>query len=728
MSPTARWSHLLLLLATFSSQIAAASPLAEDSQSVLRRPQAEEQHRKLTGKFLHITDFHPDQYYKAHSSTEAGLACHRKKGLAGVYGAETTDCDSPFSLVNATFNWIQENIRDDVDFVVWTGDSARHDSDEKYPRSAAEVLSTNQMMADKFVDTFGSNHGRMQIPVVPTWGNNDFLPHNIFYPGPNRWLRKYSDIWRRFIPEEQRHSFEFGGWFWSEVVPQKLAVFSLNTMYFFDRNAGVDGCASPTEPGYQHMEWLRVQLELFRQRGMKAILIGHVPPARTSSKKLWDETCWQKYTLWLHKYRDVVTGSLYGHMNIDHFLLQDTREADLAINAQALSEENDDANMAEEDDDVDAQDDEVSVASKEDYLQDLRKGWLKIPGDALKSATKADVDSESQDIDASRKKGKKKKHKKKKKKKKDKLHKIGGKYAERYILSFVSPSIVPNYFPTMRIIEYNVTGLQDAAVWTDTFDETAYKPMSVGGDWSDDELSSQDARQLRNDLQAERKKKKKKHKKPNKPKDPNLHLPEDPPKGSTPGPAYYPQPLTFTGYTQYFANLTHINNDIAAPDADSNKWRDGDHQDDEPQFRKPKPRPFKFEVEYSTFDDKIYKLDDLTVINYLKLAHRIGKREKKKKNKKKHKGKGKALWDGTEEEDNVEYDMDYFDAETDEDEDDEDTDFEDDTDVEEDDALQLLRKGKKHKKSKHKKNKAWLHFLDHAFVRTVPEEQLERLS
>ncbi|RSM16348.1 Endopolyphosphatase [Fusarium oligoseptatum] len=230
------------------------------------------------------TDFHPDEFYKPHSSTAEGVACHRKEGSAGTYGAETTDCDSPLALVDATLDWIRAHVKDDIDFVVWTGDTARHDSDEKLPRNSGHVLGTNRQVAQKIIDTFSDN-GQLDIPVIPTFGNNDFLPHNIFYPGPNKWLKAYSEIWHRFIPEEQRHSFAFGGWFEVEVIPNKLSVISLNTMYFFDRNAGVDGCADVSEPGFKHMEWLSVQLQRLRERGMKAILIGHVPPARTENKQ-----------------------------------------------------------------------------------------------------------------------------------------------------------------------------------------------------------------------------------------------------------------------------------------------------------------------------------------------------------------------------------------------------------------------------------------------------------
>lgn len=37
----------------------------------------------------------------------------------------SSDCDSPMSLVNMTFDWLKKEWADEVDFVVWTGDNAR---------------------------------------------------------------------------------------------------------------------------------------------------------------------------------------------------------------------------------------------------------------------------------------------------------------------------------------------------------------------------------------------------------------------------------------------------------------------------------------------------------------------------------------------------------------------------------------------------------------------------
>ena len=590
------------------------------------------------------------------------------------------------------------------------------------------MLGTNRLLANKFAETFSDDKGS-NVPVIPTFGNNDILPHNVLMPGPNKWLRYYTDIWHDFIPEEQRHSFEFGGWFYVEVIPNKLAVFSLNTLYFFDRNAGVDDCVKPSEPGFRHMEWLRVQLQFMRDRGMKAILMGHVPPARTDSKMLWDETCWQKYTLWLKQYRDVVISGLYGHMNIDHFVLMDTNEinirpADIESESESESEDMDE----DEDEEITVRenlDDELSLQSATDYLEELREGWAKLS----KPDVPKSLDSEAEET---KRKKKKKKGRKGKDKDKDK-DKLDSEWAERYQLALVSPSIVPNYFPTLRVFEYNITGLEDAVTWADyTKKLPTVRPKDDADETSDVELELRD---LDDEVETEKKKHKgrkpkgdkKKKKKGKKPKDPNLIVPKPPSKSSPPGPAYSPQPLTLTGYKQYYANLTYINNDIApqSEDVDTEKWRKGKHGNKMPKNKKPKPREFKFDIEYATYDDKLYNLTDLTVRSFVELAYRMGKTAKAKT--------AELLLPGGD----IDHDLDDFDVEEPEGHDlDElrhdmpEPNDEEDTDEPEADGVEAekkkKKKGKKHKKKKGKKpNKTWLHFLRHAFVGTVDDDELK---
>ncbi|KAF2813275.1 Endopolyphosphatase [Mytilinidion resinicola] len=684
----------------------AAAGTQPDAAGLRERPRSTG--RKLTGRFLHVTDFHPDPYYKTYSSTEKEAACHRSKGPAGVYGAETSACDSPTSLVNETFRWIEENLKGSIDFVIWTGDSARHDNDEQIPRNTDQVVSQNEMLVDKFKEVFGKDDNindtdptnDFTIPIVPTFGNNDILPHNIFDEGPNRWTGKYLDIWRNFIPEEQRHQFQRGGWFYVEVIPGKLAVISLNTLYFFDSNSVVDGCASKKEPGYEHMEWLRIQLRLLRERGMKAILIGHVPPARTDNKLSWDETCWQKYTLNMRQYRDVVVGALYGHMNIDHFMLQDFKDITKDAKKGRMKLADVDTLKASV-----AVDGEVGVQSASDYLIDLRDTWAKLPSPPKARLLEEFTDEEEHEGIWDRVSDLFRSQKKKKKKggkghKPTFLDKIGGPWGERFSVSHVSASVVPNYFPTLRVFEYNITGLESLVI-----EDSA--PISISPNQEQTPIHDDDFFFIDDDAGwTDSLKQKKKQKASKKPKKHKFKVPSPPSKSAPPGPAYSPQTFTFTGYKQYFANLTHINNDFVGKDVSpanrdfsdamfddegvevQGKWREGKHGGKKSKKNKPKPKKFKFEVEYDTKNDKVFKLKDLTVRSYVDLARRIGE------------AKGKSSGAG-------------FEAEA----------------GEEVDAEEKGKKGKKHKKKhgKHKKRSVWFAFVNRAFVGTMDPDSIEEM-
>lgn len=508
----------------------------------------------------------------------------------------------------------------------------------------------------------------LHVPIIPTFGNNDILPHNILLPGPNKWLQSYTQIWGRFIPEAQRHSFQHGGWFWTEVIPGKLAVFSLNTLYFFDRNSGVDGCALRSEPGWDQMEWLRVQLLFMRQRGVKAILTGHVPPARTGSKQNWDETCWQRYTLWLTQFRDVVITGVWGHMNIDHFLLQDAKEIDIGMLGGGDFEAVGGGGLGLQRGHLD---DEFTIESGADYLKELRERWADLPDTSVLGGHTGN----SSAVRTEKKKGKKGGKRGKRKKNRDKaLKEMGGPWAERFQLSLIGPSVVPNYFPTLRVVEYNISGLEDALPWSAAPSSTLSIPADVDYEhptlgWEEFITASDLDIDFDSDFEAE--KKKKKHRKGGKkkpdtpPTDPNLHIPPPPSSTAPPGPAYSPQSLTLLGYTQYFANLTRINNDTLESDSevDESRWREGKHRGKKPVVDpgRPKPGVFGYEVEYRVggvsgviADEKKeedpFELEDMTVGSYVKLAKRIGDYDKKdaksveaekKKGKKGGKGKGK---------------------------------------------------------------------------------------
>ncbi|RPA97622.1 Endopolyphosphatase [Choiromyces venosus 120613-1] len=639
--------------------------------SVHDAPESQPEPRKLKGRFLHITDIHPDPFYLAGS--DPSERCHRGTGEARVLGAETSGCDTPFSLVNETFAWIKENLRDEVDFVIWTGDSARHDNDVNIPRSDSQIFMLNRRITEGMINVFGKpdNLGDddptndLVVPIVPTLGNNDIFPHNIMTDGPNKITREFSDIWRNFIPQDQYHVFDKGAYFWTQVVPGTngktglaskggLSVISLNTIpsYFFGSNAAVDGCDIKGEPGYQQMEWLKIQLQLMRDIGMKAILIGHVPPAWTSTKQSWDETCWKKYVLWSKQYRDVIVGSIYGHMNLDHFMVHDSDELkpphdDSKRKKKPKQKSNNPEEMVAYEMDASEFDEEnpvFNVQNAESYLNSLREAFSYLPtpiGAVSNSNDDDDSFDENQNADYSQR--------------------IGGKWGERYVLSIVGPSVVPNYFPTLRVIEYNITGLDDVNV-------------VIGGSNAkpDDDFQTQATKK----------------------RDPST--PDPPSKTAPPGPAYSMQSYTFLGITQYYANLTRINGRKEKEDNQHLELRDSTED-----------RTFRYELEYDTRTDKIYKLKDMTVKSYLKLAREIvdATRRGNKNKKQGDKDKTQDIDDSAEEWEDLEV------------EDIEEVDVEECGDVEEE-----KKKNKKHHHHK-LKDRIWHAFVKRAFVGTIEGDE-----
>ncbi|KAJ6613436.1 hypothetical protein B0H10DRAFT_2165301 [Mycena sp. CBHHK59/15] len=272
--------------------------------------------RKLHGRFLHITDMHPDLAYRA--KTSESTSCHRKKGkkkknTAGYYGLPHSECDSPLRLTNFTLDFLGEKWASDIDFVIWTGDNARHDNDRKLPRTPSEIYDLNRAVATKMASVFTSRG----IPVVPSLGQR-----------PNSITNEFASIWKAFIPFPHLQIFQRGAYFSVEVVPDAVAVISLNTMYFYDSNKAVGGCEFKDrgDAGNLQFDWLEVQLKGFRARDMQVRRIrskhisslnrlppqvwisGHVPPSPGN----YFPECYVRYVELALRFQDTILGHLYG--------------------------------------------------------------------------------------------------------------------------------------------------------------------------------------------------------------------------------------------------------------------------------------------------------------------------------------------------------------------------------------------------------------------------------
>lgn len=404
--------HLSLFLCVFIGCAQCLDPLISSQLSMLNLTQREPVvysmqsggERSLHGRFLHITDMHPDPLYK--TGGEVSSACHNgKQGEASEYGDAMLGCDAPMKLVKETLLWVRENLKDHIDFVIWTGDNVRHDNDRSHPRLEQDIFEMNEEIAQMMTETFQDDDEMdvdpwdRRVRLIPSIGNNDVFPHNLFAPGPTLQTREFWRIWRHYVPPEQLHVFTRGAYFFVEVIPNKLAVLSINTLYLYQANPLVDNCDKRSQPGYRLFEWLGVVLQEMRQRKMKVWLSGHVPP----NAKNYDGSCLRKFTAWTHEYRDVIIGSLFGHMNIDHFIPLDSdtvypSETDADVHGSELRLKG------------------GAPSRKVQYMEDVvRKMYYKLETDNF----------------------------------------------ERYSIAHVGPSVVPTFNPGLRVWEYNVTGLSE---------------------------------------------------------------------------------------------------------------------------------------------------------------------------------------------------------------------------------------------------------------------------
>lgn len=552
----------------------------------------------IHGRFLHITDFHIDHHYQKGSDIDK--VCHGGEGKASKYGDAILGCDSPPILVEETFKWITDNLIDKIDFIVYTGDSARHDNDRNYPRTRQHIFNMNKEISDKFVTLTSESDGQ---PLIYPVSNNDIMPHNLMDTGPSLQTRELFEAWRPFIPQVQMHTYLMGAYYFQEVIPNQLAVLSLNTMYWFDSNPMVDDCDNKGDPGYKLFEWLGYVLKEMRARNMKVWLCGHVPP----NEKNYDTTCLRKYIAWTHEYRDVIVGGLYGHMNLDHFIPLDSVKAYKSIQKDFKDEfKQKSVFSVEDEDDLALEDSNLYKALDENFSDKFFRVTGGVPNNKVTY-----LETLREELYAPLK-GKKK----------------SGEHFERYSIAHVTASIIPTFNPGMRVWEYNITDLEDKLQqvkfepW-DKFFAGVKRMIEVQSNYVDEKDNDEMNWQEIDDITIERKKK---HKKKNRKKKKDHTFPKPMPENLPLGPAYIEQTFTPERYVQYYADLESINKG---------------------------KKEFGYEIEYST-DDSLYGLKALTVEEWIKFGRKLGepvkdlknnvnKGKKKKNNGKKYK-KLQQIW------------------------------------------------------------------------------------
>ncbi|KAI9003903.1 hypothetical protein DFJ74DRAFT_694022 [Hyaloraphidium curvatum] len=410
--------HLAVILLV-AGAVAGQVPLASSATVV------EANGTRLYG--LHITDLHIDELFSPFS--DSSFYCHPLGGADGAGGRLRTDarrsahygyrgCDSAPMLVADTFRFIATRLLpgpgngtvvnsslpvDRLSFVLWTGDTGRHDKDTRFPRQEEEIYRANKIAVEHFNSTFDLG----QTAVVPSIGNWDTFPADLMTPERSYIIRNLFDIWSplfRSAPVEDRIAETFllpsSGGFFQRTIALGIVVLSINTLWFFGRNMAVDDCQFPGPvlkpiPGDEQLAWLERKFKEGKENGTQFILIGHIAPLERDGY-IYKPRCYVAFLELLGKYSDRVLSAHFGHTNEDS----------MQFVAELLPDEN--------------PENEVGAARKQSEMDYI----------FLSSSISIDLN-----------------------------------HTRILVPFFTSPSLLPNWQPTFRILDLSY-GDQQPAAWT----------------------------------------------------------------------------------------------------------------------------------------------------------------------------------------------------------------------------------------------------------------------
>eukprot|EP00127_Corallochytrium_limacisporum_P006191 Clim_evm8s221 gene=Clim_evmTU8s221 len=265
------------------------------------------------GIFIHISDAHLDNLYR--KGSRKSKECHHGDGSAAKWGEHK--CDAPPYLVEGVIKSMAEQFPD-PDFMILTGDNARHDNDQKVPRGSKEIAHNIDQVAEII-----HNHYRHGVPVLPSIGNNDIFPHNQILPQHDKMLPRMAKAWSRFLTQKELKFFEKHGYYSSKVASH-LVVVALNTSFVHSANGEVHNCNHKASAGHKMFKFLTRELDAAEANEMKVVISGHVPPGEGH----WKRHCERQFAKIVADYPKQIAGLLFGHHHSDsfHFIKKDGKE------------------------------------------------------------------------------------------------------------------------------------------------------------------------------------------------------------------------------------------------------------------------------------------------------------------------------------------------------------------------------------------------------------------
>ena len=261
-------------------------------------------------RMLQITDLHIDLDYEAGCSTVClkPICCRNDSTLkptgklSGKYGTEAA-CDIPMTLFES---FVEDAINRDVDFIIWTGDNAPHDS---WKNTQKEVYKIAREIKAKLDSRF--HNDSYQIPIFYSLGNHEKYPNDDFKDNEDYMLSEMADIFGDYLDEKSNETFKEGGYFSKRYKDTKLRIIGLNCLACDSFNFNLFN--STKYYAKKMFVWLEQELKDAEDKGDYVFILNHFP----LNGDFTLTECAKRLQALFDRYEYTVRGIFSGHTHLD---------------------------------------------------------------------------------------------------------------------------------------------------------------------------------------------------------------------------------------------------------------------------------------------------------------------------------------------------------------------------------------------------------------------------
>ena len=260
-------------------------------------------------RMLQVTDLHIDPKYEEGCSTKClKLICCRNDStitktepLSGKYGYEGK-CDIPMRLFES---FLDDALNRSVDFIIWTGDNAPHDSWEGNQPDVYKIAENIKTTLDsKFT-------GDKKIPVFYSLGNHEKYPNDDYKDNEIEMLDNMTNIFGSYLTEEAKETFRKGGYYSMKYKDTNLRIIALNCLVCDCFNFNLFN--STREHAKGMFKWLENELQKAENNTEFVYILNHFP--LNGGFTLTE--CAKRFQALFDRYEYNIRGIFSGHTHLD---------------------------------------------------------------------------------------------------------------------------------------------------------------------------------------------------------------------------------------------------------------------------------------------------------------------------------------------------------------------------------------------------------------------------